>query len=221
MPRAIAAHLAAITAPRGAAASAFTDAVTAWDAALGDAALREWIARRAFELDAPADAAERVVHDVAQVVTEELARVADAAQLAAPVASGTVGGPLARRLRHGRLDALEAGFQRWDERRRSGDPRAPIDEWREFVALRGAYDAIAAAGGNELRRLAFPHAYSVATSISVWLWNARKEYAVSHAISTWLLGEAMAVGDTQAIDTSTQNTRFAVPTRLGKFVPRP
>jgi len=40
------------------------------------------------------------------------------------------------------------------------------------------------AGGLELRRLAFPHAYTTGTNMAAWLWNTFSEYALSHAIST-------------------------------------
>ena len=57
---------------------------------------------------------------VAGAVTDQLARRAEAAQLGAPIgADGPVGRLLTRRLRHGRLDALEAGFSRWADRRAS------------------------------------------------------------------------------------------------------
>jgi hypothetical protein len=190
-------------------------AVTAWDAALASAETQKWLARRAIELDAPSGAVDRAIRDVATAVTDELARLADTAQLGAPAAHGHVGSSLARRLRHGRLDALEASFTRWEMRRHDGEVHAPIDEWREYVALRAAYDQAVSAGGLELRRLAFPHAYSKGTSMAVWLWNTRKEYALSHAISAWLLDEALAVGDTEAIDLCTRNTRLTVPTRTG------
>jgi hypothetical protein len=53
-------------------------------------------------------------------------------------------------------------------------------------------------------------------SMSAWLWNTRSEYALSHAIFTWLLGEALAVGDTEAIEMLTRNSRLAVSTRTGR-----
>jgi len=213
LPKAVASHLH--LANRAATATGLALTVHAWDAALGDPATREWLARRALELDAPLGAADRAIRDVATAVTDELARLADAAGLGAPVAHGPVGDALARRLRHGRLDALEAGFTRWVNRRHDGAVRAPIDEWREWCALRAAYDAAVTAGGLELRRLAFPHAYSTGNSMAVWLWNTRNEYALSHAISRWLLGEALAVGDTEAIDLCTRNCKLTVPTRTG------
>ncbi len=193
---------------------AFT--VQSWDLALADPATRTWLARRALELDAPLGAVDRAIKDVARTVTDELARLADAAELGAPASHGAVGDGLTRRLRHGRLDALEAGFARWVDRRHDGHVRAPIDEWREWVALRAAYDAAVSAGGMDLRRLAFPHAYKTGTNMAAWLWNSRDEYALSHAVSAWLLVEALAVGDTEAIDLCTRNVRLGVPTRTGR-----
>jgi hypothetical protein len=213
LPRAVASHLQlAHGVPNPA---ALATAVSAWDLALSDGETQKWLARRAIELDAPLGAVDRAIREVATAVTDDLARVADQASLAAPAARGPVGDALARRLRHGRLDALESGFTRWEERRHMCAIRAPIDEWREFVALRAAYDAAIASGGLELRRLAFPHAYSKGTSMAVWLWNSRNEYALSHAISSWLLEEALAVGDTEAIELCSRNTKLTVPTRLG------
>ena len=218
LPRAVAAHLAL---SRGHVdAPGLATAVAAWDAALGDAATKAWLARRALELDAPLGASERAARDVAAAITDELARIADACTLGAPPSRGLIGEPLARRLRHGRLDALEAAFTRWADRRHDGAARSPVDEWRELVALRAAYDAAAAAGGLDLRRLAFPHAYKTGVAMAVWLWNARDEYALSHAISAWLCGEARTVGDAEAIEVCTRNARLAVPTRTGKVTTR-
>ncbi len=223
LPHAVSAQFRIAAGAPSAAGLALT--VRAWDAALSDAATRAWLATRAIELEAPLGAVDRALRDVIAAVTDELARLADGAALAAPAAHGPVGDALSRRLRHGRLDALEAGFTRWAERRAGGrragdrDPgtRASIDEWREWVALRAQYDAAVAAGGLELRRLAFPHAYTKGTGMAAWLWNARKEYALSHAISKWLLDEAMVVGDAEAIELCTRNVRLAVHTRMGSI----
>ncbi len=216
LPCAVAAHLAIDARPIT--AETLASAVRAWDAALGDDTTRLWLARRALELDAPLGAVERAIRDVASAVTDHLARVADAAQLGAPPgARGAVGGGLARRLRHGRLDALEAAFSRWAERRHDNTRHPSIDEWREFIALWTAYGAAVAAGGLELRRLAFPHAFSKGSNMAAWLWNKREEYALSHAISRWLLDEALAVGDTEAIELGHRNCELAVPTRLGRI----
>jgi hypothetical protein len=218
LPRAVAAHLR-IASNGSANATSLAAAVGAWDAALGDPATRSWLARRALELDAPLGAVDRALREVTTAVTDDLAKIADRAQLGAPAAHGPVGDALSRRLRHGRLDALEAGFTRWAQRRSQGDARAAIDEWREWIALRAAYLAAVEAGGVELRRLAFPHAFSTGNSMAAWLWNARHEYALSHAISRWLLDEARAVGDTEAIELGHRNCSLTIHTRLGKILP--
>ena len=190
--------------------------VAAWDTALADDATRSWLARRALELDAPLGAVDRAIADVAAAGTDDLTRLAEAAQLGAPSgAAGPVGHGLVRRLRHGRLDNLEAGFRHWAERRH-GAPHAAIDEWREFVALWTAYGAAVAAGGLDLRRLAFPQAFTQSSHMAAWLWNKREEYVISHAISKWLLAEAMLVGDTEAIELGHRNCALSVPTRLGR-----
>ena len=218
LPRAVAAHLAFEAGPVTAASLAAT--VRAWDTALADAATRQWLARRALELDAPLGAVELAIHEVAGAVTDDLARRAEAAQLGAPPgAAGPVGSGLVRRLRHGRLDALEAAFSRWADRRHDNTRHPAIDEWREFVALLTAYNAAVTAGGLELRRLAFPHAFSQGSHMAAWFWNKREEYALSHAISKWLLAEALVVGDSEAIELGHRNCALAIPTRLGRIQP--
>ncbi len=219
LPRAIAAHLAFHAGAPS--AERLTDTVRAWDAALADATTQTWLARRAIELDAPVGAVDRALREVAAAVTDELARAADASRLGAPASAGLVGDGLARRLRHGRLDALEQGFTRWAQRRHDGTVRAAIDEWREFIALRAAYADAATAGGGELRRLAFPHAFSTGSHMAAWLWNTRQEYALSHAISKWLLAEALTVGDAEAIELGHRNCSLRVPTRLGDVQEEP
>ncbi len=214
LPHAVAAHCE--LAQRGTSSATLAATTAAWDAALADPATRIWIAKRALELDCPPGAADKALREVARAVTEELGDRADAAKLGAPASRGAVGDALARRLRHGRLDALEAGFSRWEDRRHDSEYRHAIDEWREWMALRGQYDAAVIAGGRDLRRLAFPHAYKMGNSMAAWLWNTRSEYSLAHAIFKWLLGEALLVGDTEAIDMLTRNSRIAVNTRTGR-----
>lgn len=217
LPRAVTAHLAlsqTAPTPTGLAATA-----SAWDQALSDPDVRAWLARRALELDAPLGAVDRALREVATAVTDDLARAADASGLGAPSSRGIVGDALAHKLRHGRLDALEGAYTRWADRRSNGQVLPAIDEWREWVALRAAYDEAVAAGGVDLRRLAFPHAYRCANRMAVWLWNTRDEYALAHAMHRWLLREALAVGDVEAIELCTRNARLAVNTRMGRIEP--
>lgn len=226
LPHAIAAHLAFASGP--ATKDAFATTVKAWDAALADGNTQAWLARRAIELGAPLGSVDRALRDVVTIVTDELSAAADRAKLPAIPSRGPVGDALGRRLRHGRLDALESGFAKWRDRRddymrrkdlsTGGAPerqRSSVDEWREFLALRAAYKDVCDAGGLELRRLAFPHAFSTGTSVSAWLWNEFDEYALSHAISRWLLDEALIVGDAQAIELGNNNCNLVVNTRLG------
>ncbi len=215
LPRAVAAHVT--LAQAGTSVATLAETTAAWDAALADPATRVWISKRALELDCPIGAADRALREVAKAVTDELGDLADAAKLGAPASRGAVGDGLARRLRHGRLDALESGFSRWEDRRHDGAYRASIDEWREWMALRGQYDAAVQSGGGDLRRLAFPHAYKMGNSMASWLWNTRKEYALAHAVFAWLLDEALLVGDTEAIDVLSRNSRIAVNTRTGRI----
>ncbi|MCX5745726.1 MAG: hypothetical protein NT062_24895 [Proteobacteria bacterium] len=224
LPDAIAAHVALGVDPTLASRTRFASTVTGWDRALDDADTRAWLARRALELEAPLGSADRVIRDVTAMVVDDLVAIADAAKLGAPVATGRlgpVGEALSRRLRHGRLDVLEAAFSRWADRRTNDDlddkGRQAIDEWREFVALHAAYTTACEAGGLELRRLAFPHAFTTGNHMAAWLWNKREEYAMSHAISRWLLDEALAVGDAEAIELGHRNCALEIPTRLGRI----
>ncbi|MDX2091704.1 MAG: hypothetical protein SFX73_27840 [Kofleriaceae bacterium] len=219
LPRAIAAHLA-FGAGR-ATATTFCTTVRAWDAALTDPTTHTWLARRAIELDAPLGAVDRALRELTTVISDDLARIADAARLGAPASHGPIGEALARRLRHGRLDALEDAFNAWIARRdqyvhrgQLASARPPIDEWREFIALQNAYAAAVTAGGVELRRLAFPHAFTTGSNMAAWLWNELREFSISHAISQWLLEEALAVGDAEAIELGHRNCALRVPTRL-------
>jgi hypothetical protein len=81
------------------------------------------------------------------------------------------------------------------------------DEWREWLALRAAVERAQRLAGMELRRLLFPRLHSDCTKWSVWMWNMRRERAISDAMTRWLLAEAEAVGDTRAIELQTKNAR--------------
>ena len=57
--------------------------------------------------------------------------------------------------------------------------------------------------------------------MAAWLWNTREEYAMSHALSRWLLDEATAVGDTEAIELGHRYCALSVPTKLGRIGGQP
>ncbi|MGE0550391.1 MAG: SLC41A family transporter [Kofleriaceae bacterium] len=218
LPHAITSHLA--FANRRATAVTLGTTVRAWDTALADSATHSWLARRAMELDAPLGSVDRALRELTTAITDQIAKIADAAELSAPASHGPIGNALSRRLRHGRLDALDAAFTAWVARRDEYVRRArisaahpAIDEWREFIALKEAYDATVRAGGLELRRLAFPHAFTAGNAMAAWLWNTFDEYALSHAILRWLYDEALVVGDAEAIEMGKRNCELRVPTR--------
>ena len=47
----------------------------------------------------------------------------------------------------------------------------------------------------------------------MWLWNRRKEYTLSHALTSWLFERALVVGDAEAIELHGKNGAIAEPDR--------
>jgi hypothetical protein len=191
-------------------------AAKAWDVALGQQEWRTDIARRAIELGAPTDAASRAVEEMRVQVVSDVAHAILSAglSLTALVARGGESGVLAAAAAKARaelLARLELTFERIGGRVNERVAIAPIDEWRSFLALRAAYVEAARQGGVELERLAFPHAHSELTSWTVWMWNDRKEHAISHGMTTWLYERALAVGDAQAIELHGKNAQLEPP----------
>jgi hypothetical protein len=211
-PAAMHAHIAALRA-RKADRAALAAAARAWDAALGDPDTRLWLYQRAAELAAPDDAGETAARELRAQVAADLAELAERAQLATVDDGSAIAVEIARQARGQRLATLELAFAAWHDRARAKAALPAIDEWRAFLALRASYDQAVGAGGLELRRLAFPHAMAAGNAVSAWLWNERKEYVLSHAISCWLLAEARAVGDASAIETESHNCALDVPVR--------
>jgi hypothetical protein len=211
-PAAITAHVDVLRARRPDRA-ALAGAARAWDAALADADVRLWLYQRAAELAAPPDTGEAATRELRAQIAADLAELADLAQVATVDDGSAIATEIARQARGHRLATLELAFAAWEDRARARTELPPIDEWRAFLSLRASYDQAVAAGGMELRRLAFPHALGAAGTVSAWLWNQRKEHILSHAISVWLLAEAQAVGDASAIENESANCRLRVPIR--------
>jgi hypothetical protein len=217
LPRALAAHVA--LARGSVSAATLADTGAAWDRALADADTRIAVLSRAATLGAPADAGDRALRELAATAAADLAELAEAhgVGVAALAAAGSpVLAQAAARVRARLLADLELAFARLADRAATRAGRAvlaPIDEWRAFSALRRDYDRAADTGGLELRRLAFVHAHVAVGRVAVWLWNERGEHVLSHGMSAWLAGEALAVGDAQAVETHTQNARLRLPRR--------
>ncbi|NVB40468.1 hypothetical protein G6O69_21690 [Pseudenhygromyxa sp. WMMC2535] len=103
------------------------------------------------------------------------------------------------------LDGLEIAVGALDSRVSSHRELPPIDEWLGFLAIREQYAEAASLGGSSLRRLAFQEVHSPLCDLAVWLWNERSERALGNAIFQWLLTEAIAVDDAEAIRLQERN----------------
>jgi hypothetical protein len=182
----------------------------AWDEARRDPALRRHAAERALVLGAPSSqSGERAIERVVHAAEEDLAAVARAAGIALSCVepAGETVEAAARRLRNELLSALELASGAVRRRVEELRELPALDEWREWTALRRQAEEAARLGGLSLRRLAFPTLHSDLCKWAVWLWNVRRERVVAHAIFTWLLDEARAVGDQSAVELQEKNTR--------------
>jgi len=171
----------------------------AWDAAFAGPALAR-LGARALAL-ATVTKAEAALGQLRRTVAEELAQLAARAQipLAALLESGGVGAEAALLLRAELLADVEKQNQALRQRTVQKRGLPAVEELREWNSLRRAYERAVLLGGIELRRLMFPDIHLHVCNYAVWLWNERKEYAISTPLFRWLLGEAEAVGDEEAI----------------------
>ena len=176
----------------------------AWDVAFAGPVTTR-LAQRVQAL-ATVTRAEEAVGRVRGAVSEELAGLARAAGI--PV-SGLgalgIGAQAGSLLRAALLTEVEQRSQalRGRTQQRRGLPA--VEEMREWNALRRAYEEAVTLGGLELRRLMFPDIHLHVCNYAVWLWNERKEYAMSSPLFRWLLAEAEAVGDEEAIALQRKN----------------
>jgi hypothetical protein len=175
------------------------------------------VLQRAVELGAPSDAGNRVLAELRTAVAADLGSLALSGGITLEHLAAQPGSPLldelTRAARHRVLADLEIAYGALGDRIRAGDALPVIDEWRAFLALRDAYQRAAAAGGLDVRRLAFPHAYLELLALAVHLWNERRQYDASHAVTHWLYAEALAVGDAEAIELLASNGRLSIPSR--------
>lgn len=123
---------------------------------------------------------------------------------------GVVAVSAQRRLRNETLAVIEALSDAVRGRVTERRALPAIDEWREFSALRIAYERGVALGGPELRYLAFTKVHSDVCALAVWLFNDRKERPIGNAMFRFLLAEATAVGDTEGIELQTKNVGCGV-----------
>lgn len=123
---------------------------------------------------------------------------------------GDIASRAQRRLRDETLTVIEALSDAVRNRVTEKRPLSPIDEWREWTALRIAYERGVHLGGPELRYLAFTKVHSDVCALAVWLFNVRKEKPIANAMFRFLLKEATTVGDSEAISLQTKNVDCGV-----------
>jgi len=181
------------------------DLCKAWDAAFAGPALAQLTARsQALTTVLKPDLA---LAQLRRTVCEEIAALTARAQipLSALLESGAIGAEAATLLRADLLGAVEQLNQNLRSRTLQKRGLPAVEELREWNTLRRAYERAAALGGLEVRRLMFPDIHLFVCNYAVWLWNDRKEYGISGPLFRWLLAEAEAVGDEEAITLQRKN----------------
>jgi hypothetical protein len=182
----------------------------AWDAVLADRATEHAVAERALLLGASDPRA--ALGKIRGAVEDDLCAVLEASGLPLDRLGdgGEVLGRVRRRVRDGFLISVEAASDAI--RRRVDDKRElpAADEWREWTALREAYERGVRLGGQDFRRLAFYKVNPDVTSLAVWLFNDRSQKPLGNVMFQWLLAEAVAIDDARAIALQTKNVGCGV-----------
>ena len=188
-----------------AAAIIIDDLARAWDLALDAPETRRVVLERAAVLGARNG--EAALQAMEQTVTRDLATMIRAALLPLPMRAMTsrTMRATARLLRGELMSEIELAFDALQSRVLADRRLTPIDEWREWLALRALHQRAAAVGGIELRRMVFPHVHQVGCKYAVWLWNQRTQHLMANEMFRWLLGEATIVGDSEAMALQERN----------------
>lgn len=177
----------------------------AWDDALRDSALERRLLIRSAELGTHEGS--RVRAQLGDMAAQQLAN--HARERGLPLGSLEAPGPTIERatrlLRDVMLTELESVCD--SVRRRAIDQRElpPVDEWREWLAIRRRYERLGSIAGPVGRRLAWPKVRDDICKLAVWLWNVRNEKIIAHAMFRWLLDEATALDDHEAIALQKKN----------------
>ena len=176
-----------------------------WDRALAHPDTQILVARRAQTLGARnGDAALRKLADEVSLDVANMARAAGVA-IAECDADSRVLADAQMWLRNDLINEVELAFDALQIRIAERRELSSIDEWREYLSLRQLYVRSVGLGGSRLRHLAFPHIHHTVCKLAVWLWNHRDERLMPNAMFHWLLDEALAVGDAEAIELQNRN----------------
>lgn len=203
LPQALALHVATTTQTTPP-LSQVTALAAAWDPALKAATSTLTARARALGVH-DVDGVARGVEDT---VTQALCALVEKLDLSTVSVASTP--PLLQRaieeVRTARLDALEIAASGLRQRVESVSDIAPIDELREFAAVKGLYDDVARTG-DDARALAYDAVQWTVCEIAVRLWNVRKEHRLANAMFRWLLAEATRLNDTRGVDTQSANVK--------------
>jgi len=179
--------------------SALDRAAQCWDAALPEA---EALAlRRAEALGS--NTPERAVQLLREQVGERLARAARG--LGAPLPDVGVIGHTAHDLREEHLRTVELAARALQRRLASRKALPPVDEVREWLALKHLMEEAVDVVGDDVLPLLFRSVYPPCCTLSVRLYNDDGQPWVSNAMTRWLLKLAHRVGDERAVALQTKN----------------
>jgi hypothetical protein len=166
----------------------------AWDEALADPGVRRWAAERALAIGS-LSGGDEALKTLGTLVKQDLGELARDAKLSLVGQTGVLAGA-AWGARQKLLAEIESTADRLKGRVESGKELPASDEWREFLALRRMVGRAGDQGGLEVRRLVFDKVHGGLCPLAVKLWNTRGQKPIAHAIFSWLLAEAEAVGNT-------------------------
>jgi len=179
---------------------ALAQAASCWSAALPE--LEAATVDRAIALGSHTP--HRAVEKLHRQVAEGLSRASK--RLGAPVP--TVDGlaeQAAADHREQHLRTLELAGRAMEQRLAAHRALPPVDELREWLALKHLIEQAAQVGGDELLRVAFRPVYVPCCTLSVRLYNHDGQPWLSNAITRWLLKLAHRVGDDRAIALQSKN----------------
>jgi hypothetical protein len=183
----------------------------AWDAILEDRAAERILAERALLIGA--DGSARTLTRLRESVEEDLTALVLGRDVGLDVHADAPS-PMLERVRRRVRDSLLVGVESASDalRRRIDDRREipAVDEWREWTALRIAYEHGTKLAGEDFRRLAFYKIHPDITSLAVWLFNERHQRPLGNAMFKWLLGEATALDDARAMALQTKNVACGI-----------
>ena len=188
-----------------------TAAVEAWTAVIDDPTWGPTLVARAAALGLDGEAAAASVAAASNRITAELTALVLDTGAPLPTGDGALASAVRTSVRGQLLDRIELTCDRVRRRAAAEQWLAPIDEWRDFLALRASYLAAVAPGGAELERVAYPHVDDALGPLAVRLWNQRSEQVLSHAMIEWLYAGAVRAGDGAAIEHHGRNRALRIP----------